>query len=52
MTEYQAMRIEQGDSSALEYFSTKLLEANNPAIQVVWGQRPAVQVWIGDELKE
>ncbi|HEX6047556.1 MAG TPA: VWA domain-containing protein [Pyrinomonadaceae bacterium] len=29
MTEYQAMRIEQGDSSAVDYFATKMLEANN-----------------------
>lgn len=29
MTEYQAMRIEQGDSSALSYFATELMKANN-----------------------
>ncbi len=29
MTEYQAIRIEQGDSSATDYFSTKLLEQTN-----------------------
>jgi VWFA-related protein len=29
MTEYQAMRIEQGDQSALQYFATELLKANN-----------------------
>ena len=29
MTEYQAMRIEQGDSSALQYFATELMKANN-----------------------
>jgi VWFA-related protein len=29
MTEYQALRIEQGDSTALHYFVTKLLEATN-----------------------
>ena len=29
MTEYQAMRIEQGDQSALSYFATELMKANN-----------------------
>ena len=29
MTEYQAMRIEQGDQSALQYFATELMKANN-----------------------
>ena len=29
MTEYQAMRIEQGDSSAAEYFVSELVKANN-----------------------
>ena len=29
MTEYQAMRIEQGDESALHYFATELMKANN-----------------------
>ena len=29
MTEYQAMRIEQGDQSALHYFATELMKANN-----------------------
>ena len=29
MTEYQAIRIGEGDSSATDYFATKLLEANN-----------------------
>ncbi|HEU4712508.1 MAG TPA: VWA domain-containing protein [Pyrinomonadaceae bacterium] len=29
MTEYQAMRIEQGDSSASSYFATELMKANN-----------------------
>src|SRR5688572_6064866 len=41
MTEYQAMRIEQGDSSALEYFSTKLLEANNQRIPGGLGPTPS-----------
>ena len=38
MTEYQAIRIEQGDSSAIEYFSTKLIEATN--VRVVGGIGP------------
>lgn len=38
MTEYQAIRIEQGDSSALDYFSTKLLEATN--VRVAGGIGP------------
>src|SRR5688572_15312120 len=29
MTEYQAMRIEQGDQSALSFFATELMKANN-----------------------
>ena len=29
MTEYQAMRIEQGDQSALQYFATELMKLNN-----------------------
>ncbi|HET8782522.1 MAG TPA: VWA domain-containing protein, partial [Pyrinomonadaceae bacterium] len=29
MTEYQAMRIEQGDQTALQYFATELMKANN-----------------------
>ncbi|HEU4432205.1 MAG TPA: VWA domain-containing protein, partial [Pyrinomonadaceae bacterium] len=29
MTEYQALRIEQGDQSALQYFATELMKANN-----------------------
>jgi VWFA-related protein len=29
MTEYQAMRIEQGDQSSLQYFATELMKANN-----------------------
>jgi len=29
MTEYQAMRIEQGDQTALAYFATELMKANN-----------------------
>ncbi|HEU4715027.1 MAG TPA: VWA domain-containing protein [Pyrinomonadaceae bacterium] len=38
MTEYQAIRIEQGDSSTIEYFSTKLIEANN--VRVAGGIGP------------
>jgi VWFA-related protein len=38
MTEYQAMRIAQGDSSATDYFATKMLEANN--IRVPGGVGP------------
>lgn len=29
MTEYQALRIEQGDQSAIDYFSSELIKANN-----------------------
>ncbi len=29
MTEYQALRIEQGDQSALQYFATELMKVNN-----------------------
>ena len=32
MTEYQAMRIEQGDQSALHFFATELMKANNIAV--------------------
>jgi VWFA-related protein len=32
MTEYQAMRIEQGDQSATEYFATELVKANNSRV--------------------
>src|SRR5687767_15216389 len=38
MTEYQAMRIEQGDQSALQYFATELMKANN--IRVPGGLGP------------
>ena len=38
MTEYQAIRIEQGDSSTIDYFATKLIEANN--VRVVGGVGP------------
>ena len=38
MTEYQAMRIEQGDQSALSYFATELMKANN--IRVPGGLGP------------
>lgn len=38
MTEYQAIRISQGDTSALDYFATKMLEANN--VRVVGGLGP------------
>jgi len=32
MTEYQAMRIEQGDQSATDYFATELIKANNSRV--------------------
>lgn len=38
MTEYQAIRIEQGDSATVDHFATKLLEATN--IRVVGGLGP------------
>ncbi len=38
MTEYQAIRIEQGDSSTTDYFSNKLLEATN--VRVAGGLGP------------
>lgn len=38
MTEYQAIRIEQGDSSALDYFASKLIEASN--VRVIGGIGP------------
>jgi VWFA-related protein len=38
MTEYQAMRIDQGDSGAADYFVTELLKANN--IKVPGGVGP------------
>lgn len=41
MTEYQAMRIEQGDSSTIEYFSTKLLEASNQRVPGGLGPPPS-----------
>ena len=41
MTEYQAIRIEQGDSSALDYFATKLLEANNVRVPGGLGPTPS-----------
>ncbi len=38
MTEYQALRIAQGDSSGTDYYATKMLEANN--VRVVGGLGP------------
>ena len=38
MTEYQAMRIAQGDTGATDFFATKMLEANN--VRVVGRGRP------------
>ena len=38
MTEYQALRIEQGDSSAIDYYATELIKANN--MRVVGGLGP------------
>ncbi len=38
MTEYQAMRIEQGDTAAADYFANELIKANN--IQVPGGIGP------------
>ncbi|HEU4767901.1 MAG TPA: VWA domain-containing protein, partial [Pyrinomonadaceae bacterium] len=38
MTEYQAIRIEQGDSSTIDYFATKLIEASN--VRVAGGIGP------------
>src|SRR5688572_1939564 len=32
MTEYQAMRIEQGDQSAIQFFATELMKANNISV--------------------
>jgi VWFA-related protein len=41
MTEYQAIRIEQGDSSAIEYFATKLIEATNVRVPGGIGPPPS-----------
>jgi VWFA-related protein len=41
MSEYQAIRIEQGDSSAIEYFSTKLIEATNVRVPGGIGPPPS-----------
>ena len=38
MTEYQALRIEQGDTSAIDYYATELIKANN--MRVVGGLGP------------
>jgi VWFA-related protein len=38
MTEYQALRIEQGDSSAIDYYATELIKANN--MRVIGGLGP------------
>ena len=38
MSEYQALRIEQGDSSAIDYYATELIKANN--MRVVGGLGP------------
>lgn len=41
MTEYQAIRIEQGDSSALDYFASKMIEANNVRVPGGVGPTPS-----------
>lgn len=41
MTEYQAMRIEQGDSSTIDYFATKLIEATNVRVPGGIGPPPS-----------
>ena len=41
MTEYQAMRIEQGDSSTIDYFATKLIEASNMRVPGGIGPPPS-----------
>ena len=38
MTEYQAMRIAQGDTASTDFFATKMIEANN--VRVVGGVGP------------
>ncbi len=40
MTEFQAIRIEQGDSSALDYFANKLLETTNVRVPGGLGPPP------------
>ena len=41
MTEYQAMRIEQGDSSTIDYFATKLIETSNVRVPGGIGPPPS-----------
>lgn len=41
MTEYQAIRIEQGDTSALDYFAMKLMEASNVEVRGGIGPPPS-----------